>query len=296
MDQPKIAVLNLHGNKLRHMKLMALGLVILMSPTLGCSWFMTRHEGDQLTEQIAALKHKMTKSQEVLNNEIRTIKSYIKQSTGNLTRNNADMDENMRQMLEKTAYLSGELYTTRNLLQNLSDEIVRIQDESQLSEQKIERLKQSNEELYASLVAVTKELKEKTQTPEHLYNQGKAALEQKQHQVARRHFSDIIKRWPKDRHTDDAMYLRGQSFYEEKQYRKAAAAFQQVFDENPKSSWADNALFMAGEAMQKFKWCVEARAYFTILTQKYPKTNFKRKANKYIKTLKKRAKNKTYCR
>ena len=296
MDQPKIAVLNLHGNKLRHMKLMVLGLVILMGPTLGCSWFMTRHEGDQLTEQIAAFKHKMTKSQEVLNNEIKTIKSYIKQSTGNLTRNNADMDETMRQMLEKTAYLSGELYTTRNLLQKLSDAMIRVQDESRLSEQKIEQLKQSNEELYASLVAVTKELKEKTQTPEHLYNQGKTALEQKQHQVARRYFADIIKRWPKDRHTDDAMYLRGQSFYEEKNYRKAAAAFQQVFDENPKSNWADNALFMAGEAMQKFKWCVEARAYFTILIQKYPKTNFKRKAKKHIKTLKKRAKNKKYCR
>ncbi len=296
MDQPKIAVLNLHGSKLHHMKLMVLGLVILMSPNLGCSWFMTRYEGDQLTEQIEAFKHKMTKSQEVLNNEINTIKSYIKKSTGNLTRNNADMDENMHQMLEKTAYLSGELYTTKNLLQKLSDEMVRVQDELQLSEQKIERLKQSNEELYASLIAVTKELKEKTQTPEHLYNQGKAALKQKNHQVARRHFSDIIKRWPKDRHTDDAMYLRGQSFYEEKQYRKAAAAFQQVFDENPKSSWADNALFMAGEAMQKFKWCVEARAYFTILIQKYPKTNFKRKAKKHIKTLKKRAKNKTYCR
>jgi tol-pal system protein YbgF len=257
----------------------------LATTSTGCFWFTTKHEGTELRRDVNQLDDRVAKTEDTLAAKVTRLEEVLKQATQLLTRNSADLGAEVQSLREENASLTGLVMEAKRTVGEMRSELTTMRE---MYEQRIAELEAKVAEGGTGGGA-------SNLGPDETFAEAKRQFDAGKYGDARNGFRRLITQHPAHASADDAQYYWGESYYREKDYEKAIAAFQQVFDRFAKSPLADDALFKAGESAEKLKWCTDARAYFGVLRQKYPKSEWGKKAADRDAQIKKNAKNKAKC-
>jgi TolA-binding protein len=236
----------------------------------GCFWVTTKGEGRELRRDVNKIEASLPKLQQVLD-----------QATKLLTRNSADLGNEVTSMGDEQKKLNG-------LVMEASRYAEEVRDESKRQEQRIADLEKRIAELEGKAEVSNK-------TAPQLWEEGMSALQGKNYEQARSSFRSLLTKYPTHDKADDAQMQRGESYYRERKYQESLGEYQRVFEKYQDSSLADDAAFRAGEAAEELRWCTDARAYFGLLVKKWPRSDLARKAKARDAALKKNAGNKKKC-
>jgi tol-pal system protein YbgF len=118
---------------------------------------------------------------------------------------------------------------------------------------------------------------------EEIYKLGKQAFDQGDSDTAKKHFQELIKRFPKSENADNAQFWIGEIYYREKWYEKAILEYQNVIEKFPKGNKVPAALLKQGLAFQNIGDKANSRLILEELIKKYPKTNEAKIAREKIK-------------
>lgn len=250
--------------------LQAILVALLATSATGCFWVTTKSEGRALRKDVNKIEASLPKLQQVLD-----------QATKLLTRNSADLGNEVTTLGEEQKKLTG-------LVMEASRYAEEVRDESKRQEQRIADLEKRIAELEGKA-----ELSNKS-APQ-LWDEGMAAMQARNYEQARASFRSLLAKHPTHDKADDAQLQRGETYFRERKYQESLGEFQRVFEKYPDSSLADDAAFRAGEAAEELKWCTDARAYFGLLVKKWPRSDLARKAKSRDAALKKSAGNKKKC-
>ncbi len=248
----------------------AIAVALVATSATGCFWVTTKSEGRAIRRDVNKIEASLPKLQQVLD-----------QATKLLTRNSADLGNEVTSLGEEQKKLTG-------LVMEASRYAEEVRDESKRQEQRIADLEKRIAELEGKA-----ELSNKS-APQ-LWDEGMAAFQARNYEQARASFRSLLAKHPTHDKADDAQLQRGESYFRERKYQESLGEFQRVFEKYPDSSLADDAAFRAGEAAEQLKWCTDARAYFGLLVKKWPRSDLARKAKSRDATLKKSAGNKKKC-
>jgi tol-pal system protein YbgF len=116
-----------------------------------------------------------------------------------------------------------------------------------------------------------------------VYKLGKQAFDQGDSDTAKKHFQELIKRFPKSENADNAQFWIGEIYYREKWYEKAILEYQNVIEKFPKGNKVPAALLKQGLAFQNIGDKANSRLILEELIKKYPKTNEAKIAREKIK-------------
>jgi tol-pal system protein YbgF len=118
---------------------------------------------------------------------------------------------------------------------------------------------------------------------EQIYKLGKQAFDQGDSDTAKKHFQELMKRYPKSENADNAQFWIGEIYYREKWYEKAILEYQNVIEKFPKGNKVPAALLKQGLAFQNIGDKSNSRLILEELIKKYPKTNEAKIARENIK-------------
>ena len=108
---------------------------------------------------------------------------------------------------------------------------------------------------------------------EEIYQLGKKAFDQGDSDTAKKHFQELIKRFPKSENADNAQFWIGEIYYREKWYEKAILEYQNVIENFPEGNKVPAALLKQGLAFENIGDKANSRLILEELIKKYPKTS-----------------------
>jgi len=249
----------------------------------GCFWVTTKHEGNKLRKDVDRIDSTVSKQQTGIKDKVDELQSVLDKATKVLTRSSADIGAEVDELARDNAELRGLVMEAKRL----TDAVAAASKEQQ---ERLDSLEKRLGEIESKVAT------EPAKSPEQMFAEAKAAFDAKDYDRARNMFKDIVVRYSTSNTASEAQYYRGETYFREKNYKSAIGEFQKVFDKYPDSRRADEALFRAGESAMSLQWCTDARAYFGVLVSRYPKSSLMTRAKKHMDTLKKRAKDKKYCK
>ncbi len=258
--------------------------VALALQTSACFWVTTKHEGQTLRKDVNRIDEIQNAQEETMGSSVDKLKSTLDEASKLLARNNADLGAQFDELEQENARLTGLVMEAKRLTDGIYTDVQRFDKRIDDLETRLAEL-----EGKASAPAPAK-------SPDALYEEGMRALTANDYFKAREIFRKLVIKYPHHSRADDAQYHRGESYYVQQDYKSAVKEYQAVFEKFGSSSLADDALFRAGEASEKLKQCIDARAYYGLLQQRYPKSSKASAAKKKDGYLKKRLKNRKYCR
>jgi tol-pal system protein YbgF len=211
------------------------------------------------------------------------LRTLIDEATKVVTRNSADVGQNVQKLQVDLAALAGRVDDLQTALNSLSKSF---NDYRAASDTKLEQV----------VNATTAQQKPPIpETADGIFAEAKKRLDAKQWVDARRLLEAFINRNATDGRAPMAQYLIGESYYNEQRYANAIGAYTKVVDNYKNSEVVPDAMFKNGLAFHALKYCGDARIYFQELLRRYPKTEWKKDANEELRKLQKDMKNKSLC-
>ena len=259
----------------------------------GCFWVTTKSEGDTIRTDVRKLTKRVDKKEESLEGKIAQLEEVLDEATKVLRRNSADLGADFEEISKNVRLMQGLITEAKRYTDDVRKEVAELKKAADNDREVLAKRLESMEQRLELL-----EKKATDDTPRSandLYEAGKKAFDDGDHNKAQSLFRTLVARFPGHDRADDGQYFRGESYFREKDYDGAIREFQKVYDKYSNSPLADDALFRAGEAAEKLRRCSEARAYFGLLRQKYSKSSLVKKSKVKDKVLKKNAKNKKFC-
>jgi tol-pal system protein YbgF len=131
--------------------------------------------------------------------------------------------------------------------------------------------------------AVAKVQPKNQPTEEEIYKSAKQAFDQGDFDLAKKHFQEVIARFPESQNADNAQFWIGEIYYREKWYEKAILEYQKVIEKYPKGNKVPAALLKQGMAFDNIGDKPNSRNILEELVKKFPKTNEAKIAREKLK-------------
>lgn len=275
------------NHKLVKQLVLAAALAGMAGSSTGCFAFTTKHEGQELRQDVTSLEERLNKKEASIEEKIARLDETLEKATALLQKNSAGIGADVAALGEEQNNLNGLVMEARRETQAIKENMASVREtyEARIADLE-ERLAEVESKLNAPPPA----------TANDLFGDAQKLLEDKSWGKARSMLRLFVQRFPDDRRVDEAQFLMARAFAGEGAHKKAIAAYQTVFDKFPKSKYADDALYEAGQNAEDLKWCTDARAYYGVLRKKYPKSALSKKAANRDKVLRKARKNKRICK
>jgi|SRR6185503_7522219 len=223
----------------------------------------TAQEGEQMRQDIAALRADLKKEIETANAERQKLASEQQQRAKALQE---ALDQLSRAARKSGADLAVDLEKAQNDVALLRGQIEVLQHRLDAVE-KTEQDQQKALETTGQFVAQQKKEQENPTDRGGLYNLGRQKLDQGQTAKARELFQDFLRRYPKDELAGNAQYWIGESYYAEKKWNDAIVEFQRVLKEHKGSEKVPDALVKIGMSFQAQGDCKNALLFFDEVQQ-----------------------------
>ena len=211
----------------------------------------TAQEGEQMRQDIAALRTDFNASQKKQEEEQQKRQKALQDALDQLARasrkSGADLAVDLEKAQNDVTALRGQVEVLQHRLDSVE--------------------KQSQDQLKAS-DALNQFLTQQKKEAEHptdrgaLYNLAQKKLEAGQPAPARALFQDFLTRYPKDELAPNAQYWLGETYYAEKKWNEAIVEFQKVLKEYKGSEKAPDALLKIGMSFQAQGDCQNALLFF----------------------------------
>lgn len=253
----------------------------LASPSAGCFWVTTKHEGQELRRDVTQLETKVASQEEALGGSVQKLEATLEEASKLLARNSADLGLEVEKLTQENARLTGLVMEAKRYTEEVA--------------QKLANYEERIGALETRLAALEGGAAAKSKSADDLYAEGVAAYKAKNYAEARESFRALVVRYPGHGRADDAQFYRGEAYFREGNFEASLKEFQAVFEKFASSALADDALYRAGQAAEKLKWCTDARAYYGLLRQKFPRSDLAKKSKTRDNALRRAAKNKKVC-
>lgn len=260
----------------------------------GCFMYATKEDLQIAQQDISDLKAKLKKQDEQhaaelakmegdTSAQMKKLKELTEQATQVVTRNSANLGQDVDQLKQQIATVTGRVDVNENTLNGLSKSF---NDYRATSDTKLEKLE---------IQQPTAKTPPVPDTPDGLFGEAKKHYDAKEFTETHRLLDAFINRYASDPRHAQAMYMQADSYFQEKKFPAAIGTFGKLIDTYPKSEIAADAMYKNGMAFYSLKYCGDARIYFQELLRRYPKTEWKKDAGEQIKKIQKDIKNKDLC-
>ena len=104
------------------------------------------------------------------------------------------------------------------------------------------------------------------------YESARAEFEAEKYAVARKSFSEFLKKHPKSKLASNAGFWIGETYYREKNYNQAIISYRQTIEQYPEGSKVPASLLKMGMSFQLLGELQKAKVLFTTLMEEYSET------------------------
>jgi TolA-binding protein len=255
----------------------------------GCFAFTTRHEGDLLRKDAAALRARVDeltgRVPEIIaatarsESQVKQLQDVLDRTDRLLRSSSADVLADVQKIREDLNSLLGQVEEFRVGLTKLDKAMTEYRAKNDV---KLEQM-QTTSPTAAAPVPTDKE---------QLWSEAERKLSAGQYDEARRLYRSFTDKFPSDARVDNARYKLGDSYFLEKKFAAAIGEFTKLIDAAKKGDDAvDDAMFRSGEAFAELRYFCDARVYFQQLPVRFPESPFVKEARSLAKDMALKAKN-----
>jgi len=232
---------------------------LLLIALLSTACVTTAQEGEQMRQDIAALRTDLKKEVDVTaadrqkdQTRAKALQDALDQLSRAARKSGADLAVDVEKNQNDLAALRGQL----EVIQHKLDALEKASAEHQKSLEGVNQF-----------VAQQKKEQERPTDRGALYNLARQKLDQGQPAKARELFADFLNRYPKDELAANAQYWLGETYYADKKWNDAIVEFQKVIKDYKGSEKAPDALLKIGMSFQAQGDCQNALLFFDEVAQ-----------------------------
>lgn len=208
------------------------------------------------------------------------LRQLLEEATEVVTRNSADIGQDVRALEAQLATIDGRLDELRHAIeQQIQQTRNQLAEQNATMDQRINRL--------AKRTGVDLSLDD-SQIPadadEH-YAAASAAYDQQNYALCRALYREFIRRHGDDERADDAFFWIGRTYLEERRPANALGAFQRVITLHPQGDVVDDSLFYMAEAFYHLHACSDAIATLEALIEAHPRSSFARRGRRKLEAI-----------
>ena len=237
--------------------------VLLLASASAC--VTTAQEGEQMRQDIAALRGDLKKEIETANAERKKLAD--EQAARNKALQEA-LDQLSRAARKSGADLAVDLEKAQNELAAHRGQMEVLQHRLD----SVEKVAQENGKLLEAANQLVQQQKREAEHPSNpgaLYELAKQRLDHNQPAKARELFGEFLQKFPKDELAANAQYWIGETYYAEKRWNDAIVEFQRVIKEYKQSDKVPDALVKIGSSFQAQGDCANALLFFDEVQQSH---------------------------
>jgi tol-pal system protein YbgF len=228
---------------------------LLLIALLSAACVTTAQEGEQMRQDIAALRADLKKEIETATADRQKIAAEQQQRAKALQ---DALDQLSRASRKSGADLAVDLEKAQNDVASLRGQIEVLQHRLDA----VEKVEAANQ-----LAAQQKKEQEHPSDRGALYNLARQRLDQGQPAKSRELFQEFLGRFPKDELAPNAQYWLGETYYAEKKWNDAIVEFQKVLKEYKGSDKVPDALLKIGMCFQAQGDCDNAKLFYEEVMQ-----------------------------
>ena len=229
---------------------------LLLLALLSAACVTTAQEGEQMRQDIAALRADLKKESEVATADRQQRAKAVQEALDQLSRASRKTGADLAVDLEKAQNDLTAVHGQIEVLQHRLDAL-----------EKAARDQQKTLEAASQVMAQQKKEQEHPSDRGALYNLARQRLDQGQPARSRELFQDFLTRFPKDELAANAQYWLGEAYYAEKKWNDAIVEFQKVLKDYKGSDKVPDALLKIGMSFQAQGDCQNALLFFDEVMQ-----------------------------
>src|SRR3954469_24438574 len=228
----------------------------------------TAQEGEQMRQDIAALRADLKKEVDTANAE-RAKLGAEQQQRGKALQD--ALDQLSRASRKSGADMAVDLEKAQN-------DVAALRGQIEVLQHRLDALDKQGQDERMTLEAVNQFMAQRQKELEHptdrvgLYNLARQKLEANQPAQARPLLQDFLNRYPKDELAANAQYWLGETYYAEKKWNDAIVEFQKVLKEYKGSDKVPDALLKIGMSFQAQGDCDNAKLFYEEVIQSHGKS------------------------
>jgi len=232
---------------------------------LGSACVTTAQEGEQMRQDIAALKT--------------DLKNEVDKSNAERAKAAAEQQQRQKQLqdaldqLSRASRKSGADMAVD--LEKAQNDVATLRGQIEVLQHRLDALEKQSQDEQKTLQAASQFMAQRQKELDHptdrvgLYNLARQKLDAGQPGQARPLFQDFLNRFPKDELSSNAQYWLGESYYAEKKWNDAIVEFQKVLKEYKGSEKVPDALLKIGMSFQAQGDCQNALLFYEEVQQSH---------------------------
>lgn len=274
-------------------------LVVALLLLSGCFVFTSRGEGDQMQEEIRAIKMELVRMKEAQDTDRKEIETQVKNTQARAAgletalenvkktygSNVADFGLEMDKIIQKLMELNGKNDLAAHRLDVIEAEFKKLKEDTAA------RPSRPGEARKEGTTAVEKpgqlaELKRPEKKKDYLLL-GQRLFNDGQWEASRVIFKEYIEKFKGDPNCGKAQYLLGESYFREGKYQNAVLEFQKVITDFPTSEKLEDASYSLALSFSQIGLVEDAKKLLTEFVKAFPKSKLVPKAKKKLEELQK---------
>jgi len=227
---------------------------------------------DGMDEERAQLRNQLAAATE----KVQELEGVLDQATNLLTRNSADLGQEVVALRQEIGRIEGEIAEVRNALELAERRLGESRDELAM---RIERLARQ------AGVDITLDESEIPEDRAEHYAAAYRAFQQGDHGRSRALFRAFVRKYPQDDEADNAQYWIGKSYLEQDQPAAALRELRVVVSRYRRGDAADETLFDMADAFFRLGACTDAKGALEALIQGYRRSTLVRRARAKLREI-----------
>lgn len=240
-------------------------LALLLLAALASACVTTAQEGEQMRQDIAALRADLKK-------EVDTATAERQRLADEQAARNKALQDALDQ-LSRAARKSGAALAVD--LEKAQNDLAAQRGHVEVLQHRLDALEKSAQENARTLEAASQLVQQQKKEAEHpsdpgaLYNLARRRLDQGQPAKARDLFQEFLAKHPRDELAANAQYWLGETYFAEKRWNDAVVEFQRVLKDYKQSDKVPEALLKIGSSFQAQGDCTNALLFFEEVQQSH---------------------------
>ena len=278
-------------------RLSAAVVALLLLP--GCFVFTSRSDGDQMQEEIRAIKMELVHMREAQNADRKEIETQVKKTQADAAgletalenvkktygSNVADFGLEMDKIIQKLMELNGKYDLSAHRLDVIEAEWKRLREEAAAKQAKPGEAKRDPGQP-AEKPGQLAEIKRPEKKKDYLAL-GVKMFNDGQWEASRVIFKEYNEKFKGDPNCGKAQYYLGESYFREGKYQNAVLEFQKVITDFPTSDKVEDASYSLALSFAQIGLVDDARKLLTEFVKMFPKSKLAPKAKKKLEELQK---------
>ena len=248
-------------------------LALLCFIVAGCA---SKGDLDYLRSDMEELKTRLFRSEE----ELRTLRSETREGVeknvqglqnelGALRKGTADLQAAIEAIRVDMQVAAGKVDDMTIAVKKPADDIALVKEDTN---RRITALEGRMGQLQQFVDEQKKAAREKTETPDELYQKGLDTFKKGDVSKARELFTAFVEHYPSHPMAANAHYWLGETYYSEKKFDQAILAFQEIIKNFPKAEKVPAAELKQGMAFRELGDAKNARYLFRKIIEDYPRS------------------------